>query len=457
MKRLGRARRPAVVAGEGPRVVIVGAGLGGLAAERALRRLPVAVTLVDAHNYSTFPPLLFEAAVGVIVPEAIVRPVRSFIRRSPHTTFCLGEVVGVDWRRRRVRLADQAELPFDHLILAPGVVSWFGGVPGAAEHAVPLKTAIEATRVRNSIVRSFEAAAAHPDRLGPPATTIAIVGGGASGVERAGYLSDVLFRSFAEDYPLIPRDRMRVVLVELGPRLLPGFHARLGRYAEAALRARGVEVRLRSRVDRIDADGLVLEGSERIPASTIVWAGGVSAPAWLSDAGLPLVRGRVIVDDDLRLAEHPDTFVVGDVAAVRTSSGALRPQVAQVAIQGGRHAARQIARLLAGRPTRRFRYLDKGSMAMVGVYDAVVESGRIRLTGRQAWNAWALLHVAYLPGMANRLRAAADWGWWHVTHEAGARVLLEDATPGEARVPRPEALRHPGGDAVAEDGFLTSA
>jgi NADH dehydrogenase len=418
--------------GECPRVVIVGAGLGGLAAERALRRLPVAVTLVDAHNYSAFPPLLFEAAVGVIVPEAVVRPVRSFIRRSPHTTFRLGEVVGVDWGRRSVRLADHDGLPFDYLILAPGVVSWYGAVPGAAEHAVPLKTAIDATHIRNSIVRSFEAAAAHPGRAGPQATTIAIVGGGASGVELAGYLSDVLFRSFAEDYPLIAPDRMRVTVVELGARLLPGFHVRLGNYAEAALRARGVEVRLRCRVERIEADGLILEGGERIPASTVVWAGGVGAPPWLSEAGLPLVHRRVDIDDDLRLAGHPNTFVIGDAAAVRSSSGALRPQVAQVAIQGGRHAAHQIARLLAGRPTRRFRYLDKGSMAMVGVYAAVVESGRVRLTGRQAWNVWALLHVAYLPGMANRLRAMADWGWWHVTHEAGARVLLGDVGAGEA-------------------------
>ena len=147
--------------------------------------------------------------------------------------------------------------------------------------------------------------------------------------------------------------------------------------------------------------------------------------------GHPLVGRRVVIGEDQRLAEHPETFVIGDAAAVRSASGALRPQVAQVAIQGGRHAARQIARLLAGRPTRRFRYLDKGSMAMVGVYAAVIESGRIRLTGRHAWNAWALLHVAYLPGMANRLRAIADWVWWHVTHEAGARVLLDDTGPTE--------------------------
>ena len=408
--------------------MVVGAGLGGLAAERALRGVAADVTVVDTHNYSAFPPLLFEAAVGVIVPEDLARPVRSFLGRCPHTAFRLGEAVGVDWDRQLVRLGDGDELPFDYLVLAPGVVPWYGPVPGAAEHSVPLKTVTDAIRVRNSILRSFEAAATHPDRAGPEATTVAIVGGGASGVELAGYLSDILFRSFVNDYPLIPRDRMRLILVELGDRLLPGFDRRLCRYAEAALRGRGVDVRLGTRVERINAGVLIAESGEEIAASTIVWAGGVSAPAWLGDAGIPVERGRVVVNDDLRLAEHPNAFAIGDVAAVRSPSGALKPQVAQVAVQGGRHAARQIGRLLARQPTRRFRYFDKGSMAMVGVYAAVVQSGRIRMSGRLAWVAWGLLHLAYLPGMSNRLRAMQTWRWWHVTHEASARVLIEDST-----------------------------
>jgi NADH:ubiquinone reductase (H+-translocating) len=360
-----------------PQVVIVGAGLGGLAAERALRRVPVAVTVAVAHNYSTFAPPLFEAAVGVIVPEDVARPVRSFLGRRGHTTFRLGEVIAIDWARRQVELADGDELPFDCLILAPGVVPSYGAVPGAAENAVPLKTVTDAARIRNSILRSFEAAAAHPERAGPEATTVAIVGGGASGAELAGYLSDVLFRSFVRDYPQIPRERMRVIVVKLGDRLLPGFDRRLSRYAEAALRRRGVDVRLQTRVERIDAVAIVLDGGERIRASTIVWAGGVSAAAWLIDAGVASEHGRVVVDADLRLAEHPNAFVIGDAAAVRSLSGPLQPQVAQVAVQGGRHAARQIARLLAGRPTRPFRYFDKGTMAMVGVCAAVVQSGRL--------------------------------------------------------------------------------
>lgn len=226
---------------------------------------------------------------------------------------------------------------------------------------------------------------------------------------------------------------------ELGDRLLPGFDRRLSRYAEAALRRRGVDVRLHTRVERIDAGAIVLDGGERIRASTIVWAGGVSAPAWLIDTGMASEHGRVLVDADLRLAEHPNAFVIGDAAAVRSRSGPLQPQVAQVAVQGGRHAARQIERLIAGRPTRSFRYFDKGTMAMVGVYAAVVQSGRLRLTGRVAWVAWGLLHVAYLPRMSNRLRALQTWRWWHVTHEASARMLIDDRAeqqPARAEIER---------------------
>ena len=408
------------------RVVIVGAGMAGLAAARALRHAPVDITVVDAHNYSTFPPLLFEAAVGVIVPEDVARPVRSCLGRCTNATFRLGRVAAIDWHSHVAQLDDGDTLPFDYLVLATGVVPWYGTVPGGAEHATALKTVADATRIRNSILRSFEAAAAHSEAAAPEATAIAIVGGGPSGTELAGYLSDILFRSFARDYPRIARERMRITVVEAGDRLLPGFDQRLSRYAEGALRMRGVDIRLNARVDSVEHDGLVLETGERVRASTVVWAGGVDVPSWLAISALPIVDRRVVVEPDLRIAGHRNAFAVGDVAATRSQSGALYGQVAQVAIQGGRHAGRQIIRLTMGEPTRRFRYFDKGSMAMVGVYSAVVESRQVRLTGRLAWVAWGLLHLAYLPGMSNRLRAMQTWRWWHVNHEAGARVLIGD-------------------------------
>jgi NADH dehydrogenase len=321
-----------------------------------------------------------------------------------------------------VALAGGDELPFDQLVLAPGVVAASDGVEGAAQHAVPLKSVTDAARLRNSVLRSFEGAAADPAHAGPGATGVAVIGGGASGVEVAGYLADILFRSFVSDFPSLARDRMRLTIVELGDRLLPAFHPRLGRYAERMLRRRGVDVRLRSAVTRVDGDGVVLDSGERIEAATVVWGGGVQAAAWLAASGVELDHGRVVVDDDLRLRGHPEAFAIGDVAAVRARKAKLYPQVAQVAIQGGRHVAREIA---TGR-REPFRYWDKGSMAVIGCNAAVVESGRIRLTGRLAWVAWGLLHLVYLRGMPNRLSIAQKWRWWHVTHEASTRVLIED-------------------------------
>jgi NADH:quinone reductase (non-electrogenic) len=232
----------------GTRVLIVGAGLGGLAAARELSRLPVVVTVVDSHNFSVFQPLLFQATVGVISPEDVVRPVRSILNHYANVTFRLGSVVGADWKRRRLRLADGDELAFDYLILATGVVASTEAVPGAGEFAVPLKAIADATRIRNSVPRSFEAAAGHPELSNSGATTIAIVGGGSTGVELAGYLADILFRSFRADYPQLARERMRITLVEAGGRLLPGLHPSLGRYAEKMLRRRGADVRLNTAV-----------------------------------------------------------------------------------------------------------------------------------------------------------------------------------------------------------------
>jgi NADH:quinone reductase (non-electrogenic) len=404
--------------------------MGGLAAARALSRSPVPVTVVDSRNYSTFQPLLFQAAVGVISPEDVARPVRSILNGYANVTFRVGDVVGADWESQRLQLAGGDELAFDYLILATGVMASTEALPGAPEHAVPLKSVGDATRLRNSVLRSFEAAAAHPELADGGATTIAIVGGGSTGVELAGYLADILFRSFDSDYPSLARDRMRVVLVEAGGRLLPAMHPKLGRYAEEMLRRRGVDVRLNTGVTAVDPSGVTLDTEERILAATTVWAGGVAAPAWVRGGGLATDHGRVVVDPDLRVSNRSRTFAIGDVAAVCSSSGELYPQVAQVAIQGGHHVARQICRLIDQESTEPFRYLDKGSMAVVGCYAAVVQSGPVRLTGRLAWVAWGLLHLFYLPGAPNRMSTAQKWRWWHVTHEATTRLLTDE--PGHA-------------------------
>ena len=236
---------------------------------------------------------------------------------------------------------------------------------------------------------------------------------------------------------------------ETGDRLLPSFHHRLSNYAEELLRRRGVDVRLATTVQAVDQDGVVLESGERIPAATVVWAGGVAAPAWLRESGLPLDHGRLVVDDDLRLPGHPNAFAIGDVAAVPAAPHKLYPQVAQVALQGGRHAARQMRYLAAGEPTRLFHYWDKGSMAVIGCNSAIVETGHFASPAARPGSPGGLLHLAYLRGMPNRLSVAQKWRWWHVTHEATARVLVEQSEA--ARGPGAASRDQPGGRHAESD------
>lgn len=431
------------------KVVIVGAGMAGLSAARRLARSSVQVTLVDAHNYTTFPPMLFYVATAFLAPEDVVRPVRALLPRETAVEFQLGRVEAVDRDAHRVLLDDGRAIPFDYLVLAPGVVPAYGPVPGAAQHAIPMKTALDAARLRNSLLRSFEFATSHPDFVGHGPTSVAVIGGGPAGVEVAGYLADFLFRySFPHDYPNLSRDRMRISMFELGDRLLPSLHPKLSRYALAHLRRRGVDVRLGAKVAEVDAGGLTLAGGERVTAATVVWAGGVGAADWIGHLGVPLERGRIVVDPDLRVRGYPDTFAVGDVAAVRSPTGALYPQVAQVALQSGRHAARQVDHLMAHEPTTPFRYRDKGTMAIVGRNAAIVQAGPIRLTGFPAWFAWGGLHLAYLPGLVNRLSAGQKFLLWHITHDTNARVLLE-------REPQPQAALKGAAVSFTTEGPLT--
>ena len=408
------------------KVVIVGAGMAGLSSARRLARSSVHVTLVDARNYTTFPPMLFYVATAFLSPEDVVRPVRALLRRYSGVDFQLGRVEAVDRDARQVLLAEGRAIPFDYLVLAPGVVPAFDPVPGADRHAIPMKTALDAARLRNSLLRSFEFATSHPDFADHGSTSVVVIGGGPTGVEVAGYLADFLFRySFPHDYPNLSRDRMRISMFEAGDRLLPDLHPKLSRYALAHLRRQGVDVRLSTKVAEVDTGGVILGGGERVAAATVVWAGGVAAADWVAHLGVPLDRGRVLVDPDLRVLGYRDTFAIGDAAAIRSPTGALYPQVAQVALQSGRHVASQIRHLMAHEPTTSFRYHDKGTMAIVGRNAAIIQAGPIRLTGLPAWIAWGGLHLAYLPGVVNRLSAGQKFVLWHLTHDTNARILME--------------------------------
>ena len=408
------------------RAVVVGGGMAGLEAARKLVRSGAAVTLVDAHNYTTFPPMLFYVAAAFLSPEDVVRPVRALLPEGGSIDFKVGSVVTIDQSSRRVALDDGRSLPYDYLVLAPGVVPAFGSVPGAAEHAIPLKSAADAARLRNALIRAFESAAAEPRSADVAATSVVIIGGGPTGVEVAGYLTDFLFRySFPHDYPEVPRRRMRVTLVEAGHRLLPDLHPKLSRYALKRLRRHGVDIRLDTQVVSVDSAGVTLEGGERLAAATVVWGGGVGSAPWIEQLDLPIEHGRIIVGPDLRVAGHDEIFAIGDAAAVRSPDGVVYGQLAQVALQSGRHAARQIRLLMAGRPTAPFTYHDKGMMAMVGRNAAIIQTGPIHLTGFPAWVAWGILHLSYLPGVVNRLAAFQKFMLWHITHDSNARILFE--------------------------------
>ena len=262
----------------------------------------------------------------------------------------MGRADGIDWDRHRIRLSDGDELAFDLLVLAPGVVPTYHHVAGAQRHAIPLKTMVDAVDLRNSVLRACEKAEAHPDRAAVGSTSVVIIGGGSSGVEMAG-LADFLIPTLAHDHPQLDPEATHITVLELGDRLLPAFHPALSPYAEQALRRRGIAVRSNNDVRAVDERGVTVVDGSRVPASTVVWAGGVTAPDWITDLDLPLDGARVAVEDDLRLAAHPDTFVVGDLAAIRDQKGRPIPHVAQAALQSGRHAARQIVRIMAGQPT----------------------------------------------------------------------------------------------------------
>jgi NADH:quinone reductase (non-electrogenic) len=430
----------------GPRVVIAGAGLGGVAAARRLARAPVEVTVVDRENYQTFSPLLYEVANCILDAEQVGHSVRALLRRCPNAHFRLGEATGTDWESKELLLASGERLRFDYLVLATGLPPTFHGIDGASEYAFPLKTMEDALRLRHRTLLRLEQAAARPSLVGEGHLDIVLVGGGPTGVELAGALAEVYLHAFKRDYPEIDIDRARIVLLEMSDGLLPAFHPRLRQYAQDFLEAHRVEVRLRSRIERVTPNSVIVADGEELRAGTIIWAAGLGPGQVSARLGLPHgPDGRVPVKRDLRLQGRDDTFVIGDLASLPRRHGGLHPQLAQFALQGGRHAARQIQRLLQGQPTRPFRYLDKGMVASIGRPAGVVQAGPLRLTGRLGFLTLSELHLLYLEGQRNRASVAVNWLWSGATRGRGASLLIEppaDGTREAAGVSNPVALSH---------------
>ena len=409
-------------------MVIIGAGFGGLSAAKALRDAPVDVLLVDANNFHTFSPLLYQVATAGLDADDVAFPARGILHHHRNADFRMGRVVGIDVAERSVTLADGVRISYDHLVVAAGAVTAHYGIPGVEEHALGLKTLSDAVALRSHILRWFEEASAHPELIDDGALTVVIAGGGATGVELAGGLSELFTHVLAKDFPNLDVRRARVVLVEMADRLLGTFAPKLSSRAYRTLTRRGVEVALAVGVDKAAADAVYLSDGRRIPTKTLVWTAGVRASPLLSLLAVELDRaGRVIVNPDLTVPGHPELLVIGDAAAYASGEGTL-PGVAQVAIQGGRHAGRTIRAQLDGQSTEPFRYLDKGTMATIGRHDAVAElPGGLRLAGPVGWLAWLGLHLLYLIGFRNRANVVVNWAWNYLTYDRGSRIIGEAA------------------------------
>ncbi|HVX40918.1 MAG TPA: NAD(P)/FAD-dependent oxidoreductase [Gemmatimonadaceae bacterium] len=409
-----------------PRVVIVGAGFGGLYAARALAHASVDVTVLDRTNHHVFQPLLYQVATATLAPTDIAAPIRWLLRKQKNTEVLLGDVREIRLDRRQVLCADGLTVDYDFLILAAGARHSYFGHSEWERIAPGLKSIEDAIELRERWLLAFERAE-RAARDGNAAErdanlTFAVIGGGPTGVELAGMLPTIARMALPHDFRTIDTSRARILLIEGGPRLLPASPEDLSEHARRDLEALGVEVRTATRVTNV-GDGFVEAGGERITARTIFWAAGNAASGLGAMLGVPRDRsGRVEVGDDLSIAGHPEVFVVGDLAVLR-SRGAMVPAVAPAAMQSGRAAARNVVHTLRGEAREPFRYRNKGDLATIGRYKAVgVLAGR-RLSGVFAWWTWLLVHIMYLAGFRNRLSVLLEWGYSFFTYERGARLI----------------------------------
>ncbi len=416
-----------------PQVVIVGAGFGGLNAAKRLEKEPVDVILIDQHNYHTFQPLLYQVATSGLNPADVAYTTRGLFRRQRRVFVRKGRVVGVNWDRHEVVLRDEDPVRFDYLIMAAGSATNYFGLPGAAEFAFPLYSLEDSIRLRNHMLSLFEAADAVPALVDDGILNFVIVGGGPTGVEVAGAMAELIDKVLVGDFHDLDVHRARIILVEMGSALLAPFRPKSRDYARSTLRQRGVEVRLGTALESLDATQVVLEGGEVIPTRTVVWAAGVRAGDIAGEVDAVQGKGgRITVEPDLSVPGRPNIFAVGDIADIDDGDGGRLPQLAQVAIQGGKHAADQVMRTIERRPRTDFHYFDKGTMATIGRRAAVAELPTgIDLTGAVAWLAWLGLHLVYLLGVRNKVSVVFNWAWNYFTWDRGPRLIL-----------RPEELPH---------------
>jgi len=403
---------------QSPRVLILGGGFGGLYAARSLAGAPVEITLVDRHNYHLFQPLLYQVASAALNPSDIASPIRSILARQRNVEVILGEATSIDTEKRQVTLAD-GQLSYDYLIVATGATHSYFGHPEWAQNAPGLKTIEDALEIRRRVLLAFEHAERESDPIAQRAwLTFVVVGGGPTGVELAGALSEIARQTMIRDFRHIDPANARVILVEGRDRVLPPYPPALSIKAQRQLEHLGVEVLTNGVVTDLN-DHEVRIGDTSIAAKTVLWAAGVQASPLAKSLGAPLDRaGRVIVEPDMTIPGHPEVFVIGDLSAVPDVPG-----VAPAAIQEGTYAAKTIEGTLAGKPRKPFHYWNKGSLATIGRAAAVADLGFIKLSGFLAWIAWLTIHIFFLIGFRNRFLVITQWAWAYLTYQRGARLI----------------------------------
>jgi NADH:ubiquinone reductase (H+-translocating) len=410
------------------RVLILGGGFAGIGAARALKKADAEVVLVDKHDYHTFQPLLYQVATDLLEPAAVGHPVRDLFHDQPNVRVHLDEVTGIDLARREARFAEMKPFAYDYLVLALGAEVNFFGAKGADEHSFPMYTLSDAVRLKEHLLRRWEAADKDSELAEDGALQVVVVGGGPTGVESAGALAELYQTNFAEDYPDLHTDHARITLVEAAPSLFGMFEEELRDYTKEALEERGVDVLLEEIVESVEPTRVTLKSGKVIEAHTLVWGAGLQANPIVQTLGLPLEKGnRISVEADLSVPGHSEAFAIGDIAWITDSkTHEVLPQLGSVALQAGEQTGENIKRLIDGKETKPFRYHDKGTMATIGRGAAVVQLPRGRiLKGEIAWLAWGSVHLALLSTGEDRAKAMVNWTWAGFTHDRAARITVE--------------------------------
>ena len=402
-----------------PRVVILGAGFGGLGAAKALAS-KADVTVVDRHNFQTFFPLLYQVSTAGLAADHVVHPVRGALRDTG-VKFRMGSPLSVDHKNKTVKLDSSETLEFDHLIVALGSATADFGVPGVSEHGLGMKSVNEAITIRAEVMRRFEDLCRFEDNT---RLSIAVVGGGPTGVEMAGALAE-LKRGPLKNDMAHAAEHMDIYLIEAGPRILPMFSEKLSARAESDLHKLGVFVKTNTSVREIKSRQIIVKTGEPIPAEVTIWAAGVKGEPTAGLLNLPIVGTRVDTDENLEVNHYPNIWAIGDINGSKGKDGRFYPMVAPVALQQGKWVAKQILRKHEGKALQPFKYRDKGSMATIGRHKAVVEVRNFRMTGPLAWFAWLFLHLFYLLGGRNKIGTIADWTWNYLTFDRGNRHIMD--------------------------------